>query len=83
MAQAILIWMIVFSSATPIPKPGKKLAVFIIVVATIAAIIELAYFNGKLILLTAALAGYAWGSLASEWIDQRNQNREKKILDDK
>lgn len=80
-AQAVLVWMIVFSSTVPMPQPKKRWAVVIIVASTLAAIAEIIYFHSAGILLTAALAGYGWGSFVSTWVEGRAQERESAILD--
>ena len=81
-AQAVLIWMIVFSAAFPFKKPPKLISIAIVVITTIAAIIEVTLFDGKLLLLTAALAGYGWGGLMKNMMDKQIKKKEKKILDE-
>ena len=79
--QATLIWVIVFSASAPIRKLTKKWALVAIAVSTIAAILEIIFFNNLGIFVTVAFAGYGWGSLVSIYVAKRNQKREKQILD--
>jgi len=79
--QATLIWVIVFSASAPIRRLTKKWAIAVILLSTIAAALEIIFFNNLGIFVTVAFAGYGWGSLFSIYVAKCNTKRERRILD--
>lgn len=79
--QAVLIWLIVFCAATPLPKIPYKFSKFVAVISTILIFLEIIEYNNMGLLATVALAGYSWGTIVHHINEERNEKREHEYLD--
>lgn len=80
--QAIIIWMIVFSAAVPVPRLPSKWAVALIVTTSLLSLAEMYFWEGAGLLITSAVAGYGWGCIAHHHVQKKLEEREKRVLDE-
>jgi hypothetical protein len=79
--QALLVWMIVFSAAAPIPPLPKKFAIPLIVITTVIAVVDFINYQGKWLIVFVCIAGYGWGSLVNSHLSNLTEKRKAKIFD--